>query len=256
MYPSHLRVYIVNLPRRVDRKRALAKQLPNDLRVTYTSDWPLEFDGRMLSCCALRHRGVRFFPWRVKSSNPWWSRDLLMGEIGCAMAHLQCWRDAADHADWQHILVMEDDARLAIDFWEYLDAGLAVLRNRNIPTDLIYAGRKVVGDDRPLIRGFVSPGFSYTTVAYLLNRLAVTRLLATRYERSLIPLDEFLPAMYMEHPRPDVALRFPPQVPAVAFSPEIVNQAPRDAFGSDTEESAPLELCLACQSQLRFTSTD
>ena len=60
-------------------------------------------------------------------------------------------------------------------------------------------------------------------------------MLAAHVETGIIPADEFLPALYSRHPRPDVARRYRPVLNAFAIDPPIAGQV-QDA-GSDTESS-------------------
>jgi collagen beta-1,O-galactosyltransferase len=50
-------------------------------------------------------------------------------------------------------------------------------------------------------------------------------------------VDEFLPALYMDHPREDVRRRYTKRLRAYAFEPPLVSQLPKDEAGSDTEAS-------------------
>jgi glycosyl transferase, family 25 len=83
----------------------------------------------------------------------------------------------------------------------------------------------------------VEPGYSHCTFGYLLSRGALGRLLAVGLERAIVPIDEFLPALYCDHPRPDLRARFSRQLGALAFDPPLVTQLPKQQAGSDTEDS-------------------
>lgn len=58
------------------------------------------------------------------------------------------------------------------------------------------------------------------------------------YDEALIPVDEFLPALYCDHPRRDVRARYARRMTAYAFAPSVVGQLPKAVAGSDTEDSA------------------
>jgi hypothetical protein len=62
------------------------------------------------------------------------------------------------------------------------------------------------------------------------------------YDQALIPADELLPALYLDHPRPDVRQRYPKSLVAYAFEPPLVTQLTRDAWGTDTEDSVFVRL--------------
>lgn len=233
--------YVVNLRRRVDRRQRMEAILPPDLPVVFTSDWETSFDGHELDPERLLRQGFRPFPWRIQSDNPWWSRPLKRGEIGCALAHLACWRHAATDTDASLILLLEDDAVLDDGFLEKLLVGLRRLRHHRALFDLLYLGRHPLGLDRPALDGFVAPGFSHCTFGYLLTRHGLEIVLAARLDQAIVPVDEFLPALYMDHPRPDVRARYPRGLTALAFSPPLVRQLPKDEAGSDTEDSEFLD---------------
>lgn len=233
---ADLRSYVINLRRRADRRAWMVRSLPPDLQVTFTSDWSGPFDGHELSRSDLEVAGYKLFPWQIESDNPWWSRPLKYGEIGCTLAHLACWRHAAQVGSEPFILVLEDDAILEPTFLDDLVEGLERL-TRHSPFDLLYLGRYLLDPDQPELPGFVSPGYSHCTFGYLLTRPALDVLLATHLEHAIVPVDEFLPSLYIDHPRADLRARFPRQLTAYAFDPPLVRQRPKDEAGSDTEDS-------------------
>jgi glycosyl transferase, family 25 len=233
--------YVVNLPRRPDRRACIRNSLPDDLTVTYTSDFDRSFDGRDLTLTGLEADGIRLFEWQIDSSNPWWNRPLKFGEIGCTLAHLACWSHAADHTDEPYVLILEDDADLGTVFTENLLNGLNRLQQNAEPFELLYLGRYPLEPDRPVaVPGFVLPGYSHCSYAYLLTRTGLATALAAGL-RHAVPVDEFLPALYIPHPREDLRTRFPPQLTALAFDPPLVTQRPKEIAGSDTEDSGFVE---------------
>lgn len=224
-----LRFYVVNLRRRPERRRRMERLLPDELDVTFTSDWDGPFDGRELDREVLAESGYRLFPWRISSSNPWWNRVLTWGEVGCAVSHLACWRDAAA-TGVPFVVVLEDDVVLCPSFLQTL---LIELRR---PFDLLYLGRCPRGADRRLADGIVSPGFSYSAFGYVLSERGLAGVLEAGFDQAILPVDEFLPAMYVEHPREDVRTRFPPRLSALAFDPPLVEHV---GTLSDTRHAAP-----------------
>jgi glycosyl transferase, family 25 len=88
-----------------------------------------------------------------------------------------------------------------------------------------------------VLPGIVRPGFSYCTYGYAVSGGGLRKLLATGYDKALIPPDELLPALYLDHPRPDVHKRYPRSLSAYAFEPPLVSQLPRNQWGTDTEDS-------------------
>ena len=231
---ADLRTYVVNLPRRGDRRRRMQETLPHELNAVYTSDWRNTFDGHELTRGGLEAAGYRLFPWRISSGNPWWSRPLKLGEIGCTIAHISCWNDAAANTGEPYILVLEDDAVLTPGF---LPALLHQIDQIEVPFGLMYLGRFPLEPDRPVAPGLVSPGYSHCTFGYLLTRSALKAVLALRLDQAIVPVDEFLPCLYVDHPRTDLRRRFPRQFAALAFEPPLVTQLPKEQAGSDTEAS-------------------
>ncbi|MGH9214038.1 MAG: glycosyltransferase family 25 protein [Acidimicrobiales bacterium] len=98
--------------------------VPPQLRPIYTSDWDGPFDGHELDRAVLDDAGFALFPWRIPSDNPWWSRPLKLGEIGCTIAHWTCWRDALENGYERFVLVLEDDAVLLPEFADALCGAL------------------------------------------------------------------------------------------------------------------------------------
>lgn len=225
--------YVVNLPRRSDRRSAIEAALPAGLSVTFTSDWSGPFDGQQLTLNQLTHAGYGLFPWLTDSPNPWWSRPLKYGEIGCTISHLSCWQEIVRKGS-QVAVILEDDAVLAPGFLPRLMEGLSTALRH---CDLVYLGRVPQEPDRGYLNGFVVPGYSHCTYGYLLTQHAAQQLIHAGLEDALIPVDEFLPAMYLDHPRPDVRCLFPPRLRALAFDPPLVSQLPKHLAGSDTEDS-------------------
>jgi collagen beta-1,O-galactosyltransferase len=180
----------------------------------------------------------------MESDNPWWARPLKFGEIGCTLAHLACWRNALQSGDEPYILLLEDDAILRPGFLADLLYGLERAAFYS-PADLIYLGRFPLEQDTPAISGFVSPGYSHCTFGYVVTRSALTVMLEAKLEKAIVPVDEFLPALYIDHPRRDLRTRFPQKLTALAFDPPLVTQRPKSEAGSDTEDTPFVRLSQA-----------
>ncbi|GAA5110473.1 glycosyltransferase family 25 protein [Haloechinothrix salitolerans] len=233
-----VRTYVINLPRRADRRAEITRRLPHALPVVFTSDWGAQFDGRILSLDDLHNAGHKLFPWPIASQNPWWSRPLKYGEIGCTLAHHACWRHAATTGTEPYILILEDDAVLGPTFLDDLLQALERLAETTA-FDLLYLGRYPLEPDRGAVApGLVVPGYSHCSYGYLLTRPALDVLLGMHLEHAIVPVDEFLPSLYIDHPRDDLRARFPSQLTALACEPPLVHQRPKDDAGSDTEDSA------------------
>lgn len=232
-----IQTYVVNLRRRPDRRTWMETLLPEELRAEYTSDWNVPMDGHLLTHELLDAHDYKLFDWQIPSMNPWWSRPLKWGEIGCAIAHLACWRRAVNYSQKYH-LILEDDVCFGPDVVDRLLDRLVQFEDAGADFDLLYLGRVPLEPDQPYMPGFVQPGYSHCTYGYLLTLPGLRRLLDADLGSAIAPVDEFIPAMYVDHPRPDVQARFPRQLRALAFEQPLVTQLPKKLAGSDTECSA------------------
>ncbi|WP_406029137.1 glycosyltransferase family 25 protein [Nocardioides sp. NBC_00850] len=227
--------YVVNLPRRADRRERMAARLAQFSTVVFTSDWAPDFDGQRQTALLAENPRVSLSPWQdLTSTNPWFSRPLKWGEVGCSLAHIACWEDFVRSGE-QEAIFLEDDAQPIPSFANDLQQILAEARRHRF--DLIYLGRVPQAPDRADHGRLVDPGYSHCTYSYVLSASGARKLLAMEPWRDLIPVDEFLPATYTQHPRRDVATRFGSDVQAIACKPDIVLQDPKDVMGSDTELS-------------------
>lgn len=236
MTTRRLKTYVVNLKRRPDRRARMEHILPASWDAKFTSDWDGPMDGQAIDPDDLP--GFELYPWEIASDNPWWSRPLKLGEIGCAISHWMCWQKAAaDGAD--PALILEDDAVLPDHCAARLQSHLARLSTMDPHWDLLYLGRWPLDDgDRTVTEGIVRPGYSYCTFGYLLSASGLAAMLNCGFESALIPVDELLPALYMDHPREDIRSLYPKLLRAYALEPPLVTQLPRGEAGSDTEASA------------------
>ena len=232
-----VRTYVINLRRRTDRRARMESALPAALGAVFTSDWDGPFDGNALCRSDLARAGYDLFPWRIESDNPWWSRPLKYGEIGCTLSHLAVWRQAFT-ASADYAVVLEDDAILPDCFRGKLFSALRSLRGA---FDLLYLGRYPLEPDRAFSPGVVVPGYSHCTYGYVVTRQALRVLLAQELDKAIVPIDEFLPSLYIDHPRADLRARFPRQLTALALDPPLVRQRCKEEAGSDTEASAFVE---------------
>lgn len=208
--------------------------LPKGLTVEFTTNWRMSLDSKDITPKALRDFSL--FPWKIDSKNPWWNRPLKKGEISCSINHWLCWNHAIETAE-NMFLILEDDVYFVDEFMAQLEQGLKRLNSYDPKWELLYLGRVPLENDAYVIGGIVRPGYSHCTFAYMLTRSGVKKVLDAEFEKALIPVDEFLPAMYIDHPREDVRRRFPKRLSTYAFEPAIVFQLPKNIAGSDTEES-------------------
>jgi collagen beta-1,O-galactosyltransferase len=230
--------FVVNLARRPDRRARMERILPPEWHAEFTTNWDGPLDGAAIRPGDLDD--VALFDWELPGSdNPWWSRPLKLGEIGCAMSHWSIWRRAAERRS-ELTVVLEDDVSVVDDVARELDRRIDQLDALDENWDLVYLGRwaQEPENDHVVASGIVRPGYSFCTFGYALRPSGLRKLLGVAYERALIPVDELLPALSLPHRRPDVRRRYPPCMTTYAFEPPLVEQLPKDVAGSDTEASA------------------
>lgn len=147
---------------------------------------------------ALRSGAVRLYPgWLLpESPNPWWNRPMHTREIAAALNHLAAWRKALV-ARYDTVLVLEANCTGVVD-------NLSAVARR-YAWDLFLLNRnKILPDQAEFDDDVVAPGYSYCQRAYLLTRQGVETLNAAGFEKNLIPVPEFLSALFCDHPRKDL----------------------------------------------------
>ncbi len=232
------KIYVINLARRPDRRAAVLARLKaagTPFAITVVE----AVDEMHLTPDYLAARGVApFAAWHQPHAlNVWHGRPLKTGEIACSMSHWKAWQNASDDGT-ETAIFLEDDAHFAPDLWQRLVPAAAALSETS--WDLFYLGRRPLGEDRHVAESspLVTPGFSYCSHAYALSRRGIQKLLSTSLMRHVVPIDEFLPALYAEHPRVDIVDLFPgPRLVAFATAENYVGQA---AGLSDVEMSPSL----------------
>jgi GR25 family glycosyltransferase involved in LPS biosynthesis len=157
-----------------------------------------------------------FQGWKMRSDNKYWNREITAGEIGCALSHLSVWKDAFKKG-YKKILILEEDFKVLRPWSE-----------EDVKTEeewgLFYLGRNRVGEDQEEINeNIVRPGYSYCTHAYMLSRMGIQRLLEQNFENTIMPVDEFLPATYIEHPRADLSYIWRDTI-ALALKNDMIGQ--------------------------------
>lgn len=127
-----IRAFIVNLRRRPDRRMRMESVLPECLVV----EWVEAVDARRLDPTDVRV----FSSWEIDSSNPWWSRPLKLGEIGCALSHRQCWSRALRQGI-APVAIFEDDAVFDPRFCARVELGVRRLASLDPAWGMCYLGR-------------------------------------------------------------------------------------------------------------------
>ncbi|XP_045323509.1 inactive glycosyltransferase 25 family member 3 isoform X2 [Leopardus geoffroyi] len=233
-------VFVISLARRPDRRERMLSSL-----------WEMEIsgrvvdavDGRTLNSSIMRSLGVDLLP---GYQDPYSGRTLTKGEVGCFLSHYSIWEEVAARGLAQ-VLVFEDDVRFESNFRGRLERLMEEVEAEKLLWDLIYLGRKQVNPEEEAAVGglphLVVAGYSYWTLAYVLSLAGARKLLASQPLRRMLPVDEFLPIMFDQHPNEQYKAHFWPR-DLRAFSARPLLAAPTHYAGdaewlSDTETSSP-----------------
>jgi len=230
-----MKIFVINLDKRQDRLRSITAELKN-----YKWERFSAVDGTELTVAEFEEED--FFPlkeWR----DPLLKRPLTLTEVACAVSHFKLWEICAQIE--QNILIVEDDA--------YLSSNLDLESiEKNLESyDLVYLHHKemVPEQEQQINSELVKPYYPYLTTSYALTPALAKRLIKSGYNRSIIPVDEFLPCVlgvdYFNHSLSghtrellnDLQKRFSSVLPvkAAAYKQSIFKQHSRDKFGSDIE---------------------
>jgi len=124
-------------------------------------------------------------------------RHVTLGEIGCALSHVEVW---AANGDAECLVVLEDDARCGAGLPAALAAAAAALRGA---WDLVYlhsANYAPARDEKIAATGegwrLREAGHRKLTTAYAVSRRGLAKLNGSGFRRSLFSVDDFLPALY------------------------------------------------------------
>uniref|UniRef100_A0A673JUN8 Procollagen galactosyltransferase 2-like n=1 Tax=Sinocyclocheilus rhinocerous TaxID=307959 RepID=A0A673JUN8_9TELE len=233
------KVYLINLKRREDRRDRMLRSLEVlGIDVTLTD----AVDGKALNSTQLRALGIEMLP---GYKDPYADRVLTKGEIGCFLSHHNIWKKVVE-LQQQQVLVLEDDVRFEPSFKSRLNTILEDVKQSGLQWDLIYVGRKRLQIKHPEhwvegVKNLVIPDYSYWTLGYALSLQGAKTLLEAQPLSKMLPVDEFLPAMFNKHPKEEYMSHFK-QRNLKAFSVQPLLLFPSHYTGepgyfSDTETS-------------------
>jgi GR25 family glycosyltransferase involved in LPS biosynthesis/glycosyltransferase involved in cell wall biosynthesis len=166
--------------------------------------WPA-VNGNIVDHEYLKQHEYRLFNWKQpQSDNHWFNRDMLPGEIGCAISHLTLWKhiDASNAGlkRFNNVLILEDD-------FEPTATALTddVVKQLPVDWDMLYLGRNALTDeDYDSDAKIIKPGRSYNLHAYMLSPMGAKKLVDQQFQRKIMPVDEFIQATYTKHIREDL----------------------------------------------------
>lgn len=236
------KVFVINLARRTERRNRMLYCL-NELGLNAT--FIEATDGRALTETDLESMGVRLMP---GYKDPYYKRPITKGEIGCFMSHYRIWAKVISEG-LDEVLVLEDDVRFEPYFRFKLHTVLNELRRLKVSWDLVYIGRKSLNDnDESRLENsklLVRPSYSYWTLGYLLSGRGAKKLLNADPLKKLLPVDEFLPIMFDQHPQTEWLEQFDERnLIALSAFPLLVypiRYTSEDGYVSDTEDSVTVQ---------------
>tara|TARA_B110000208_G_C11800352_1_gene441792 strand:+ start:301 stop:2442 length:2142 start_codon:yes stop_codon:yes gene_type:complete len=196
-----LKIYVINLKRGIKRRLAIQKKLDT---LTYEYRFIEAVDGTIINEAYLKKQDISV---NIKFNNPYYRNTITLGEIGCSLSHIRAW-NMAKSEDLDYVIILEDDADLNNQFSSIIDKILNTISS----FDMLYLGRKVFNKDEEKlldidnIYSIVKPNFSYWTIGYMLTKKGYLKLIESNFKNNLIPVDEFLPTIYLNLNRPGYSI--------------------------------------------------
>ncbi|XP_019853920.1 PREDICTED: procollagen galactosyltransferase 1-like isoform X2 [Amphimedon queenslandica] len=193
-------IYMISLERRTERRQRMLACL-DVLQFDYTLFNAV--DGKKLNQSYLDELGIHFMPgWK----DPWGERPMTFGEVGCFLSHYFIWlRIIAE--DMRTVLILEDDIDFQPNFKSNLKRTLQEVNSHDPDWDLVYVGRKKLSPNVETIipgtKNLVIPRYSYWTLGYIISNRGAEKLIAGKPFDNILPVDEYIPIMYNDHPESD-----------------------------------------------------
>ncbi|POI21889.1 hypothetical protein CIB84_014364, partial [Bambusicola thoracicus] len=136
--------------------------------------------------------------------DPYSSRPLTRGEIGCFLSHYYIWKEVVNRG-LEKTLVIEDDVRFEHQFKRKLMKLMDDIEQAQLDWELIYIGRKRMQVQQPEkavpnVMNLVEADYSYWTLGYAISFQGAQKLIGAEPFSKMLPVDEFLPVMYNKHP--------------------------------------------------------
>nr|XP_048717959.1 procollagen galactosyltransferase 2 isoform X2 [Caretta caretta] len=191
-------IFMINLKRRKDRRDRM-------LRTLYEQEIAVNIveavDGKALNTSQLKALNIDMLP---GYQDPYSSRPLTRGEIGCFLSHYYIWKEVVNR-ELEKTLVIEDDVRFEHQFKRKLMKLMDDIEQVQLDWELIYIGRKRMQVQRPEkavpnVMNLVEADYSYWTLGYAISFEGAQKLIGAEPFSKMLPVDEFLPIMYNKHP--------------------------------------------------------
>ena len=222
----------------IDQTEEYFKQVPQTLKyLNIAPGTKITFGGQKGAVIPQTEKDqlTQYTGWNLKNSgNTFWDRDMTIGEFGCVVSHMKTW-GRCYHENVNPILILEQD------FVPLFDLNWSIFNEiENYDWDIILLGRKPLAKDTEIgLNYFVKPGYSYQAHAYILSKSGLKKIQENikTLINNLIPTDEFLPALYSKHPRPDIDAMYPNKINALALRVDAIAQS--DWEGTGRSRTAP-----------------
>ncbi|XP_065698529.1 procollagen galactosyltransferase 2 isoform X1 [Patagioenas fasciata] len=191
-------IFMINLKRRKDRRDRM-------LRTLYEQEIAVKIveavDGKALNTSQLKALSIDMLP---GYRDPYSSRPLTRGEIGCFLSHYYIWEEVVNR-ELEKTLVIEDDVRFEHQFKRKLMKLMDDIEQAQLDWELIYIGRKRMQVQEPEkavpnVMNLVEADYSYWTLGYAISFQGAQKLIGAEPFGKMLPVDEFLPVMYNKHP--------------------------------------------------------
>ncbi|XP_038614151.1 procollagen galactosyltransferase 2 [Tachyglossus aculeatus] len=241
-YPDKMgfdEIFMINLKRRKDRRDRM-------LRTLYEQEIEVKIveavDGKALNTSQLKALNIDMLP---GYRDPYSSRPLTRGEIGCFLSHYSIWKEVIDR-DLEKTLVIEDDVRFEHQFKKKLIKLMDDIDRVQLDWELIYIGRKRMQVQEPEkavpnVVNLVEADYSYWTLGYVISLEGAQKLVGADPFGKMLPVDEFLPVMYNKHPVAKYMEYYEPRdLKAFSVEPLLIyptHYTGQPGYLSDTETS-------------------
>jgi glycosyltransferase involved in cell wall biosynthesis/GR25 family glycosyltransferase involved in LPS biosynthesis len=191
------------------------------------------FDARTMTQEDWDKFGVAKHPrWNIEGSNMWWKRDVMDGELGCGLSHVDAWVDAYSKG-LETVLFLEEDFHEDILVpWDKVNQLLELGYN------FIYLGRSALEASLEVeiegVRGWVEPDYTYNSHAYILTKKGLQILVEEymeQYKSEMFAFDEFLSITFGMTHRQDILAEYAGKTRLKAAAPTVDYFTQKDSPG-------------------------
>ncbi|XP_041986273.1 glycosyltransferase 25 family member isoform X2 [Aricia agestis] len=231
-------IFMINLERRAERRKLMEMSFKEiGMEATLFN----AVDGRKLDMNDLSEYSITLMP---NYEDPYHKRPMKAGEVGCFLSHYFIWKKIVENK-YAITLVLEDDIHFVPHFRYKFHQLMEEIKE--LDWDLVYIGRKILQNDEEVYATAhtTKPLYSYWTLGYLLSEAGARKLLAMEPLNKMLPVDEFLPIMFDQHPNETWKAHFPLRnLKAYSAAPLLVHPTHytgQEGYISDTEDSQILQ---------------